>query len=189
MTSEFNSEKLRRAVRQILESIGEDAERQGLRDTPQRIADMYAELFQGLGEDPVTQLQGAFEEGGQELVMVRDTPFYSMCEHHLLPFYGVAHVGYIPSGRIVGVSKIARVVDGYARRPQLQERLTSQIADCMMKGLRPAGVAVVISAEHFCIAMRGVRKPGSRVVTSATRGDFRESPLTRAELLSLVQGK
>ncbi|MBI3954215.1 MAG: GTP cyclohydrolase I FolE [Chloroflexi bacterium] len=189
MTSRIDKERLRRAVREILEAIGEDVEREGLRATPERIADMYGELFQGLAEDPADQLQTAFGEGHQELVILRDIPFYSMCEHHLLPFHGVAHVGYIPNERLVGVSKIARLVEGFARRPQLQERLTCQVADCIMDTLQPAGVAVVISAEHLCMTMRGVKKPGSKVVTSITRGSFVESPISRTEFLSLLHGK
>jgi len=177
---------IRTAVEMIIKAIGEDIEREGLRETPRRIAEMYLELFSGIGEDPIKELSVSFEEDHQEMVILRDIPFYSMCEHHFLPFHGVAHVGYIPSGRVVGISKVARVVEILARRPQLQERLTSQIADALMEGLKPQGVAVVIEAEHLCMTMRGVKKPGSIVVTSANRGIFREREVTRAEFLSLI---
>ena len=163
----------------------------GCRDTPQRIAEMYAELFSGLDMDAKAELTVGFEVGHREMVILRDIPFYSMCEHHLLPFYGVAHVGYIPNdeGRVVGVSKLARVVEIFAKRPQLQERMTTQIADAILEALQPDGVAVVIQAEHLCMTMRGIKKPGSNVITSATRGLFRSRAATRAEFLSLVQGK
>ncbi len=180
--------RIQTAVRDILEAVGEDPEREGLRDTPTRIADLYAELFSGLREDPVDALSGGFEEGHQELVVLRDISFYSMCEHHLLPFYGVAHVGYIPKGRVVGIGRIARVVEILAHRPQLQERLTTQVADSLVKGLQPQGVAVVIEATHLCMTMRGVKKPNTTVVTSAMRGIFHRSPPTRAEFLALVKG-
>ncbi len=182
-------DRIERAVREILEAIGEDPEREPLAGTPQRVARMYADLFSGLAEDPTEYLQVNFEEGHQEMVILRDIPFYSFCEHHLLPFHGRAHVGYVPDGRVVGLSKLARVVEAYARRPQLQERLTSQIADCIMGSLRPDGVAVVVEAEHLCMTMRGVKKPGTMVITSATRGNFRRRAVTRSEFLSLVQGK
>jgi len=181
--------RIERAVRELLEAIGDDPTREPLLGTPARVARMYAELFSGLAEDPSAYLQVGFEEGHQEMVILRDIPFYSMCEHHLLPFHGRAHVGYIPEGRIVGLSKLARVVEGYARRPQLQERLTSQIADAIVDALQPDGVAVVVEAEHLCMTMRGVRKPGSFVITSAMRGRFRGRSVTRAEFLSLVQGR
>jgi GTP cyclohydrolase I len=179
------------AVRSIIKAIGEDPQREGLRDTPQRIADMYTELFSGIGMDAKSELDVGFEVGHREMVILRDIPFYSMCEHHLLPFYGVAHVGYIPNeeGRVVGVSKLARVVDIFAKRPQLQERMTSQIADTILEALQPDGVAVVIQAEHLCMTMRGIKKPGSNVITSATRGLFRSRATTRTEFLSLVQGR
>ncbi len=180
--------RIQEAVRDILEAVGEDPEREGLRDTPTRIADLYAELFSGLQEDPVDALSGGFEEGHQELVVLRDIPFYSMCEHHLLPFYGVAHVGYIPKGRVVGIGRIARVVEILARRPQLQERLTTQVADSLVKGLQPQGVAVVVEATHLCMTMRGVKKPNTTVVTSAMRGIFYRSPPTRAEFMALIKG-
>jgi GTP cyclohydrolase I len=179
------------AVRSIIKAIGEDLQREGLRDTPQRIADMYAELFTGLDMDAKEELVVGFQVGHREMVILRDIPFYSMCEHHLLPFYGVAHVGYIPNeeGRVVGVSKLARVVEIYAKRLQLQERMTSQIADTIMEVLQADGVAVVVQAEHLCMTMRGIKKPGSNVITSATRGLFRSRSATRAEFLSLVQGR
>ncbi len=182
-----DKEAIQQAVRTILRAIGESPEREGLVATPRRIADMYEELFSGLHEDPMALLGTGFEEKHKEMVIVKDIPFASMCEHHFIPFRGLAHVGYIPQGRIVGISKIARVVETLARRPQVQERLTSQIADLLMEGLRARGAAVVIDAEHLCMTIRGVKKPGSRVVTSATRGIFRENPSTRAEFLSLVK--
>jgi GTP cyclohydrolase I len=176
-------------VRELLEAIGEDPEREGLRDTPARIARMYAEIFAGLQEDPVQHLSVGFSEGHDEMVILRDIPFYSTCEHHLVPFHGHAHVGYIPRGRVVGLSKLARVVETLAKRPQLQERLTSQVADVLMDSLSPEGVAVVVEAEHLCLGMRGIKKPGATMVTSAVRGSFRRSAVTRGEFLSLVQGK
>ncbi len=188
MTKPVDRERIQKAVRELIEAIGEDPEREGLRCTPRRIADMYAEIFAGVGQDPAKQLGVTFEENHQEMVILRDIPFYSMCEHHFLPFHGVAHVGYIPRGRIVGISKVARVVEILARRPQLQERLTGQIADTLMESLQPQGVAVVIEAEHLCMTMRGIKKPGSTVVTSANRGIFRERPVTRQEFLSLIRG-
>jgi GTP cyclohydrolase I len=175
------------AVQSLLEGIGEDPEREGLRDTPRRIADMYAEIFAGLSVDPADYLKVGFEEHHKEMVLLRDIPFTSVCEHHLLPFVGKAHVGYIPAGRLVGLSKLARVVDGFARRPQLQERLTSQIADTIVEEVNPAGVGVVIEAQHFCMIMRGVKKPGSTMVTSAMRGLFRNNPPTRAEFLQFIR--
>jgi GTP cyclohydrolase I len=181
--------RIERAVREIIEAIGEDAGRESLIDTPARVARMYEELFAGLRIDPREYLAVGFEEGHQEMVIVRDIPFYSLCEHHLLPFHGRAHVGYIPDGRLVGLSKLARVVEAYAKRPQLQERLTGQVADCIMECLDPDGVAVVVEAEHLCMTMRGVKKPGSFVITSANRGHFRKRVATRAEFLSLVRGK
>lgn len=179
--------RIERAVRELLEAIGENSQREGLRGTPERIARMYAEIFAGLYIDPSVYLQTQFDEGHDEMVILRDIPFYSMCEHHLVPFHGVAHVGYMPDGRVVGLSKLARVVEGFARRPQLQERLTAQIADAIMASLKPDGVAVVIACEHLCLTMRGVKKPGSRMVTSAVRGSFKQSAVTRAEFLSLVK--
>ena len=181
-----DTQRIQAAVREIIVSVGEDPNREGLRDTPRRVAEMYAEVFSGLREDPADVLSVGFEEGHQEMVIVKDIPFYSMCEHHFLPFHGVAHVGYIPNGRVVGLSKLARAVEILARRPQLQERLSTQLADAIMKSLEPQGVAVVISANHLCMQMRGVRKPGSLTVTSAMRGVFQRSSATRAEFMSLV---
>lgn len=175
------------AVKAIIEAIGEDPFREGLEGTPRRIAEMYVELFQGIYCDPMEVLSVGFEEGLQEMVLVKDIPFYSMCEHHFLPFYGLAHIAYIPNGRVVGVSKLARVIEILARRPQMQERLTSQIADTIFQGLDPKGVAVVIEAEHLCMTMRGIKKAGSKVVTSANRGSFDTDPAARAEFLSLLQ--
>jgi len=183
--------KIKLAAASMIEAIGEDLRRENLRDTPRRIAEMYAELFSGLDADPKTELAVGFEEGHRELVILRDIPFYSMCEHHLLPFYGVAHVGYIPGadGKVVGISKLARVVEIFAKRPQLQERMTKQIADTIFEALQPDGVAVVIQAEHLCMIMRGVKKPGTNVITSAMRGTFRSKAVTRSEFLSLIQGR
>jgi GTP cyclohydrolase I len=183
----LDREKIITAARQLLEAMGEDPDREGLIDTPRRIADMYEELFAGLKIDPITYLSVGFKEDHREMVILRDIPFTSNCEHHLLPFVGKAHVGYIPGGRIVGLSKIARVVEAYARRPQLQERLTSQIADTMVEGLNPRGVGVVIEAQHFCMIARGVKKPGSTMVTSAMRGIFKTNPPTRAEFLDFIR--
>ena len=183
--------KIKTAVTSIIEAIGEDPNREGLVDTPGRVAEMYAELFMGLDKDPKEELAVGFEIGHREMVILRDIPFYSMCEHHLLPFYGVAHIGYIPNeeGRIVGISKLARVVEIIAKRPQLQERMTTQIADAINEALKPEGVAVVIQAEHLCMIMRGIEKPGSNVITSALRGLFRRRAASRAEFFSLIQGK
>ena len=180
--------KIRQAVALIIEAIGEDPGREGLVKTPQRVAEMYAELFSGLGQDPREELATGFEEGHREMVVLKDIPFYAMCEHHLLPFYGLAHVGYIPNvnGRVVGASKLARVVEMVARRPQLQERMTTRIAEAIVEALDPDGVAVVIEAEHLCMTMRGIKKPGSNIVTSASRGVFRSRAATRAEFLSLI---
>ena len=176
------------AVRELLVSIGEDPGREGLVDTPRRIADMYAEIFGGRLIDPTEYLKVGFEVAHDEMVILRNIPFYSMCEHHFLPFHGEAHVGYVPDGRVVGISKLARVVEAFARRPQIQEQLTSQVANAIMDVLQPDGVAVVVEAEHLCMTMRGVKKPGSRMVTSAMRGTFKKSDVTRGEFLSLVQG-
>ena len=184
----IDRERIKAAVNELLIAIGEDPSRDGLHDTPRRIADMYAEIFEGVNTDPTEYLKVGFEVAHDEMVLLRNIPFYSMCEHHFLPFHGEAHVGYVPDGRVVGISKLARVVEGFARRPQIQEQLTTQIADAIMDYLQPDGVAVVIEAEHLCMTMRGVRKPGSRMITSAMRGRFRESSLTRAEFLSLVHG-
>ena len=182
---------IKQAVSTIIKAIGEDPWREGLRDTPERVAEMYAELFQGVDKDPKQELEVGFELGHREMVILKDIPFYSMCEHHLLPFYGVAHVGYIPNdeGRIVGISKLARVVETIARRPQVQERMTTEIADAITEGIRAVGVAVVVQAEHLCMVMRGIKKPGSNVITSAIRGSFHSNPASRAEFFSLIQGK
>ncbi|HEV7869946.1 MAG: folE [Modestobacter sp.] len=179
------------AVRELLIALGEDPDRPGLQDTPGRVARAYAETFGGLHLDPVEVLSTTFEEDHDELVLVKDIPMYSTCEHHLVPFHGAAHVGYIPGpdGRVTGLSKLARLVDLFARRPQVQERMTRQIADAMVEGLKPRGALVVVEAEHLCMAMRGIRKPGSRTVTSAVRGIFRENAATRAEAMSLVLGR
>jgi len=181
-------DRIKAAVIQLLEAIGDDPGREGLLETPRRISEMYEEIFGGLLIDPTEYLKVGFEVAHDEMVILRNIPFYSMCEHHFLPFHGEAHVGYVPDGRVVGVSKLARVVDGFARRPQIQEQLTSQVAEAIMETLHPDGVAVVIEAEHLCMTMRGVKKPGSRMVTSAMRGQFKRSSVTRAEFLSLVHG-
>lgn len=176
------------AVRTILTAIGEDPDRDGLVSTPERVARMYAEVCSGLHEDPAVHLATTFEADHDEMVMVRDIPLYSLCEHHLIPFHGVAHVAYIPGadGRITGLSKLARLVDGFARRPQVQERLTSQVADALVHALGPRGVLVVVEAEHLCMAMRGVRSPGATTVTSAVRGLFRTDVAARAEAMGLI---
>lgn len=177
------------AVRSILIAIGEDPEREGLRDTPERVARFYAEAFAGLHLDPADEIDAFFgEEHYHEIVMVREIPFESLCEHHLLPFHGRAHVAYIPDGRVTGLSKLARLVEGYARRPQMQERLTAQVANALMSRLQPMGVLVVVEAEHLCMSMRGVRKPGAVTVTSAVRGLMESNPSTRAEAIALING-
>jgi GTP cyclohydrolase I len=183
--------RIKKAVREILEAIGEDPSREGVRATPQRVAEMYAELFNGMDKDPKADLDVDFELGYREMIILKDIPFYSMCEHHLLPFYGVAHVGYIPNeeGRIVGISKLARVVETIARRPQVQERMTTAIADTIFEGLKATGVGVVIQAEHMCMIMRGIKKPGSNVITSALRGTMKSYAKSRTEFFSLIQGK
>ena len=177
------------AVRELLIAVGEDPDREGLRDTPARVARAYEEIFAGLYADPDAALDRTFDEQHQELILVKDIAMFSTCEHHLVPFHGMAHVGYIPSttGRVTGLSKIARVVDLYARRPQVQERLTGQIADALVRKLNPRGVIVVIEAEHLCMGMRGIRKPGARTTTSAVRGMFESSPSSRAEALALIR--
>ncbi len=187
----FDEAKIKTAIASIIEAIGEDPNREGLAGTPERVAEMYAELFMGMGEDPTEELKIGFEIGHREMVILRDIPFYSMCEHHLLPFYGVAHIGYIPNeeGRITGISKLARVVEIIAKRPQLQDRVTTEIADAIVDGIKPDGVAVVVQAEHLCMIMRGIKKPGSSVITSAIRGIFKRKAASRAEFFSLIQGK
>lgn len=180
--------RIERAVLEILEAIGEDPKRDGLLDTPRRVASMYVEIFSGLHDDPARHLSVTFEADHDEMVMVRDIPLFSCCEHHLVPFAGRAHVAYIPGpdGRLTGLSKIARLVEGFARRPQVQERLTTQIADALMEQLRPEGVLVMIEAEHLCMSMRGVKKPGALTITSAVRGLFKTNPATRSEAMSLI---
>jgi GTP cyclohydrolase IA len=180
--------RIEKAVREILEAIGEDPDRDGLQRTPLRIAEMYEEIFAGLADDPAKHLTVTFEADHDEMVMVRDIAVTSLCEHHLVPFAGRAHVAYIPGedGRITGLSKIARLVDGFAQRPQVQERLTTQIADALQEVLNPDGVFVVVEAEHMCMSMRGVKKPGSLTITSAVRGLFKTNPATRAEAMSLI---
>jgi len=182
-------ERAERAVRELLVAIGEDPDRDGLKDTPARVARAYCEMFAGLGQVPGDVLTTTFEIGHDELILVRDIEVYSTCEHHLVPFHGVAHVGYIPArdGRVTGLSKLARLVDVFARRPQVQERLTTQIADALMEHLTPQGVIVVVECEHLCMSMRGVRRPGSRTITSAVRGQLLD-PATRAEAMGLVLG-
>jgi GTP cyclohydrolase I len=187
----IDQERAQAAVRELLIAVGEDPDRPGLKDTPARVARAYAETFAGLWQDPNEILATVFDEDHDELVLVKDIPMYSTCEHHLVPFHGVAHVGYIPGadGRVTGLSKLARLVDVYARRPQVQERMTSQIADALSEALTPRGVLVVIEAEHLCMAMRGIRKPGATTTTSAVRGIFKENAATRAEAMSLVLGR
>lgn len=184
----INHEQIEHAVRLILEAVGEDPNREGLLDTPKRVAKMYAEVFSGLGKDPKEYFDTIFSENHEELVLVKDIPFYSMCEHHLVPFFGKAHVAYIPKGgKVVGLSKLARSVEAVAQRPQLQERITTTIADAIVEKLKPYGVMVVVEAEHMCMTMRGVKKTGSKTVTSAVRGIFEKDAAARAEVLSLIK--
>jgi GTP cyclohydrolase I len=187
----IDQEKIKKAVVSIIEAIGDNPRRQGVEETPRRVAEMYAELFEGIDKDPREELKVGFEEGHREMVILRDIPFYSMCEHHLLPFYGVAHVGYLPNkdGRVVGASKLARVVEIVARRPQIQERMTTEIVEAIMSGTNPDGAGVVIQAEHMCMIMRGIKKPGSAIVTSALRGAFRNKLETRNEFFTLLLGR
>jgi GTP cyclohydrolase IA len=187
-TNNIDFPRIERAVREILSALGEDPDREGLVDTPKRVARMYGELFSGLHEDPRVHLKKFFTEKYDELVLVRDISFNSMCEHHMLPFMGKAHIGYLPNGRVVGLSKLARVVESVARRPQVQERMTEMIAELLVEELNAKGVAVVIEAVHTCMTVRGVRKPGSVCVTSAIKGAFRKNPSTRAELFTLIYG-
>lgn len=186
--STMDLKKIEEGVRLILEGMGEDPDREGLQKTPARVARMYEECCAGLYEDPAVHFETTFDEHHEELVIVHDIPFYSLCEHHLAPFFGKAHVAYIPAsdGRICGISKLARLVDVFARRPQVQERLTSQVADTLVKELHPQGVLVVMEAEHLCMSMRGVKKAGAKTTTSATRGVFRKNAATKAEALSLL---
>lgn len=188
MTAQFDHPRVAAAVREILIGIGEDPDRDGLRDTPDRVARAYAEMFQGLRQTPEDVLAKVFELGHDELIVVKDIEVWSVCEHHLVPFTGVAHVGYIPheDGRITGLSKLARLVDVFAKRPQVQERLTTQVADALQANLAPRGVIVIFECEHLCMTMRGVRKPGSKTITSAVRGQL-HNPATRAEAMSLIR--
>ncbi|MFC0116166.1 GTP cyclohydrolase I FolE [Kibdelosporangium aridum] len=187
----FDQARAEKAVRELLLACGEDPDRDGLADTPARVARAYREMFAGLYMDPDAVLAKTFDESHEELVLVTDIPMYSTCEHHLVPFHGVAHVGYIPNegGKVTGLSKLARLVDAYAKRPQVQERLTSQIADALMRKLEPRGVIVVVEAEHLCMSMRGIRKPGARTTTSAVRGQFKTSASSRAEALDLIKAR
>lgn len=187
MNHGIDRERIMAAVREILVAIGEDPDREGLVETPRRVAEAYAELFSGVHDDPMRHLRVTFDEQHNEMVVLRDIPFASVCEHHLMPFTGHAHIGYIPEGRIVGLSKLARLVEGFARRPQVQERMTSEIADAIMNELQPDGCGVVIEAVHTCMTIRGVRKPGSAMITSAMRGGFRRRAETRAEFLEILR--
>jgi len=182
----IDTERIKKAIKEILLAVGEDIGREGLKRTPERVARMYAELLAGSAEDPKEHLRSVFTENYDEIVLLRDIPFYSICEHHLLPFIGSAHIAYLPKGRVLGVSKLARIVDTFARRLQAQERLTYQIADFIMDSLKPQGVAVVLEASHSCMTIRGIKKPGSVMVTSALRGIFRKDPKSRSEVLSLM---
>ncbi len=190
MNQNQKNQQIEQCIKKIIEAIGEDASRKGLRDTPKRVAKMYLDIFSGINEDPEAVLGKVFHEQYNELVLLKDIPLYSMCEHHLLPFFGHAHIAYLPDGkRIVGISKLARLVDVFAKRPQVQERLTNQIADTIMKVLQPQGTMVVIEAQHMCMIMRGVKKPGTRIVTSAMRGIFLRDIRTRSEALNLIMAK
>ena len=180
-------EKIQDAIRSVLVAIGEDPHREGLADTPRRIAEMYGELFSGIGKDPASVLTTGFDEGYDETVILRDVPFHSICEHHFLPFFGTAHIAYLPTGRVAGASKLARALDILASRPQIQERLTSQLADTLYDTLQPTGAAVIMSAEHMCLSIRGARKPGSKIVTTATRGSLKDQPTARQDLLALLR--
>jgi len=186
---EFDQQRAEAAIRELLIAVGENPDREGLQETPARVARAYQEIFSGLYEDPTEVLSKTFSEDHREMVMVRDIQFYSTCEHHLVPFFGTAHIGYIPGkdGKVTGLSKLARLVDGMAKRPQVQERLTTQVADALMERLDPAGVIVVIEAEHLCMAMRGIRKPGANTITSAVRGVLESSAATRAEAFNLIR--
>jgi GTP cyclohydrolase I len=188
--ADFDAQKVEEGVRLILEGIGEDPGRQGLKETPRRVADMYREVFSGIHEDPEAVVDAVFDVGHDEMIMVRDIPLHGICEHHLTPFLGKAHVAYVPNteGRITGLSKLARLVDLLARRPQVQERLTTEIAEVLVRVLKPRGVFVVLEAEHLCMSMRGVKKPGSVTVTSAVRGVFKTDARTRAEAMGLIRG-
>ena len=182
----IEQEKIRDAMRRVIEAIGEDPKREGLADTPRRVAEMYGELFSGLEQDPAQALITGFEEGHREMVVLKELPFYSICEHHFLPFYGSAAIGYVPNGRVVGASKLGRALDILARRPQLQERLAAQLADTIFDTLRPDGVGVILSAEHMCMSLRGVKRPGHRLVTSVSRGTFKTDDATSRDFYNLV---
>ncbi|MCL4728033.1 MAG: GTP cyclohydrolase I FolE [Candidatus Kuenenia stuttgartiensis] len=185
----MDKEKIQAAIRLFIEGIGEDPNREGLQETPERVAEMCEEIFAGIGQDSHSVIKVLKSEKYDEIVLLKDIPFYSMCEHHLLPFSGVSHVAYIPQGnRVTGISKLARVVNIEARRPQVQERLTTDIAESIMKALKPKGVLVIIEAEHLCMTMRGIKKPGTKVLTSVVRGIFRDNPATRAEVMALIKG-
>ena len=184
--TKVDNERIEKAVKEILLAVGEDVGRDGLKGTPERVARMYSELLAGMYEDPKKHLRSVFVEKYDEVVLLRDIPFYSICEHHLMPFIGSAHVAYLPSGMVLGVSKLARIVDCFARRLQVQERLTNQIADFIMNGLKPRGVAVVLEASHSCMTIRGIKKPGSVMVTSSLRGIFKKDPKSRSEVMSLM---
>ncbi len=184
--TKVNPARIEKAISEILAAVGEDVQREGIADTPRRVAKMYAELLAGMGQDPKEHLESVFHENYDEIVLLRDVPFYSICEHHLMPFIGSAHVAYLPDGQVLGVSKLARIVDCFARRLQVQERLTVQIADFLMENLKPKGVAVVIEASHSCMTIRGIKKPGSVMVTSALRGIFIRDPRSRSEVLNLM---
>lgn len=186
--SNVNRAQIEEAVRLILEAVGENPNREGLLDTPKRVAKMYEEVFEGLNQDPKEYFETIFSEDHEELVLVKDIPFYSLCEHHLVPFYGKAHVAYIPrNGKVTGLSKLARAVEAVAKRPQLQERITSTVADAIYEKLEPHGVMVVVEAEHMCMTMRGVKKPGSKTVTTAVRGTYAQDEVARSEVLSLIK--
>jgi GTP cyclohydrolase IA len=184
--NQVDLDRIQKAVLEILEAVGENPQREGLADTPKRVAKMYAELLDGMRQDPSEHLKSIFHEKYDEIVLLRDIPFYSICEHHLMPFIGKAHVAYLPAGQVLGVSKLARVVDAFARRLQLQERLTEQIADFLMKNLKPQGVTVVMEASHGCMTIRGIQKPGAVMVTSALRGIFKSDPRSRSEVMALL---
>jgi GTP cyclohydrolase I len=184
----INQKKIEKAIKQILEAIGEEVSRDGLKETPKRVAEMYADLFSGLHKDPAKELTTFKQSEHEEMVIVKNIPFYSICEHHLVPFFGQAHIAYIPKkGRVTGLSKLVRVLEGYAKRPQVQERLTSEVADSIMEKLDPHGVLIVIEAEHLCMSMRGVKKPGTLTITSAVRGVFRKDAKVRSEALALIK--
>ena len=184
----MDKEKIKKGVRLILEGIGEETSRDGIKDTPKRVADMYEEIFAGISASEKNLLKPIKGETHDEMILIKDIPFYSVCEHHLLPFIGKAHIAYVPAGNIVGLSDLAKALEHFAKRPQVQERLTTQLADFIMKKIKPRGTMVIIDADHLCMSMRGIKKPGSRTVTSAVRGIFRTKPSTREEMLNLIKG-